>query len=96
MEIRDLCPDEMQFLEEMLYTALDWRHDVELPAREWVLEHPQVAPFHKAWGRDGDTGLVAEEDGRPCGLAWYRFFTEDDHGTLKRRKVSRVHWQDAQ
>ena len=80
MEIRDLRSDETAFLEEMLCTALAWRPDVELPPREWMLEHPQVAPFHTAWGRDGDTGLVAEEDGSACGLAWYRFFTEADHG----------------
>jgi len=80
VEIRDLRPDETDFLCEMLYTALAWRPDVELPPREWVLEHPQVAPFHTGWGRAGDVGLVAEEDGVPLGLAWFRFFTEDDHG----------------
>ncbi len=80
MEIRDLRSDETAFLQEMLYTALAWRPDVELPPREWVLEHPQVAPFHTAWGRGGDTGLVAEEDDALVGLAWYRFFTEDEHG----------------
>ena len=31
-------------------------------------------------GRDGDTALVAELDGRLVGLAWYRFFTDDVHG----------------
>ena len=80
MEIRDLRDDETPFLQEMLYVALDWRPDVELPSREWVLQHPQVAPFHTAWGRPGDTGLVAEEDDVPIGLAWYRFFTEGEHG----------------
>jgi GNAT superfamily N-acetyltransferase len=80
VEIRDLRPDETAFLEDMLYAALDWRPDVELPSRAWVLAHPQVAPFHSGWGRVGDTGLVAEEDGASCGLAWYRFFTEDEHG----------------
>ena len=80
MEIRDLRADETPFLREMLYTALDWNVDRELPPVEWILEHPQVAPFHTAWGRDGDTGLVAEEDGERCGLAWYRLFTEDEHG----------------
>lgn len=80
MEIRELGPDETSFLREMLCTALAWRPEVELPAREWVLEHPQVAPFHVAWGRAGDVGLVAERDGIPIGLVWYRFFTEDEHG----------------
>lgn len=79
MEIRDLRPDETPFLQEMLYTALAWRPDVELPPLDWVMEHPQVAPFQTAWGRDGDTALVAE-DGVPIGLAWYRFFTDAEHG----------------
>ena len=79
-EIRDLREDEVPFLEEMLYAALAWRADVELPPPEWVLAHPQVVVFHEGWGRDGDVGLVAEVDGTPVGLAWYRFFTEAEHG----------------
>jgi GNAT superfamily N-acetyltransferase len=80
MEIRDLRLDETPFLREMLYTALDWRQDVELPPVEWVLEHPQVAPFHIDWGRDGDTALVAEAEHARLGLVWYRFFTTEEHG----------------
>jgi ribosomal protein S18 acetylase RimI-like enzyme len=80
VQIRELRQEETPFLEEMLYAALAWRTDVELPPREWVLAHPQVVVFHAAWGRDGDVGLVAEESGRPIGLVWYRFFTDDEHG----------------
>ncbi len=80
MEIRELRPDEAAFLHEMLYAALAWRPGVELPPLEWVLAHPQVEPFHREWGRQGDVGLVAEEGGRPVGLVWFRLFTEDDHG----------------
>jgi GNAT superfamily N-acetyltransferase len=79
-EIRDLREDETAFLREMLYAALVWRPGVELPPPEWVLAHPQVVVFHEGWGRDGDVGLVAEEDGTPLGLAWYRFFTDAEHG----------------
>jgi GNAT superfamily N-acetyltransferase len=79
-EIRDLREDETPFLEEMLYAALAWRTDVELLPAEWVLAHPQVVVFHVGWGRDGDVGLVAEEGGTPLGLAWYRFFTDAEHG----------------
>jgi GNAT superfamily N-acetyltransferase len=31
-------------------------------------------------GRPGDTGFVAEDNGRPAGAVWYRFFTEGKHG----------------
>jgi GNAT superfamily N-acetyltransferase len=78
--IRELRPDELGFLREMLYAALAWRPDVELPPAEAVLEHPQVVVFHRDWGREGDTALVAEEDGRPVGVVWYRVFTESEHG----------------
>ena len=79
-EIRDLREDEVPFLQEMLYAALAWRADVELPPPEWVLAHPQVVVFHEGWGREGDVGLVAVVDDTPVGLAWYRFFTEAEHG----------------
>jgi len=78
--IRDLREDELGLLGEMLYAALAWRPDVELPPRELVLAHPQVSIFHEGWGRPGDTALVAEENGRPVGVVWYRFFTESEHG----------------
>jgi GNAT superfamily N-acetyltransferase len=80
MVIRDLEPAEAAFLQEMVYTALDWRAGVDLPPRELVLAHPQVVVFHEEWGRAGDTALVADVDGRLIGAVWYRFFTDDAHG----------------
>ena len=80
IEIRDLRADELEFLRDMLYAALDWRPDVELPPREFVLAHEQVVIYHDNWGREEDVALVAEDDGRPIGAAWYRFFTEAVHG----------------
>jgi GNAT superfamily N-acetyltransferase len=78
--IRELTDDDLGFLREMLYSALDWRPDAELPPIELVLAHEQVVIFHEGWGRAGDTALVAEENGRPVGVVWYRFFTETEHG----------------
>lgn len=78
--IRDLRDEEVGFLKQMLYTALAWRPDVQLPPVDWVLAHPQVSVFHEGWGRPGDTALVAELDGRPVGLVWYRLFTDETHG----------------
>ena len=78
--IRELTADDLPVLREMLYVALDWRPGGVLPPREFVLEHPQVVVFHEDWGREGDAGYVAEEDGKPVGAAWWRLFTEDRHG----------------
>lgn len=79
--IREVTPDDLPFLREMLYVALDWRPDVELPLpRELILEHPQVVVFHEGWGREGDAGYVAEEDGEAVGAVWWRLFTEERHG----------------
>jgi GNAT superfamily N-acetyltransferase len=80
IEIRELRDSDLDFLREMLYAALAWRPDVSLPPIEFVLAHPQVVVFHRDWGRAGDTALVAEEDGRPVGVVWYRFFTAAEHG----------------
>jgi ribosomal protein S18 acetylase RimI-like enzyme len=78
--IRDLADDEHAFLREMLYAALAWRPDRWLPPQALLVRLPQVAIFHKGWGRPGDTALVAEEDGRLVGLVWYRYFTNERHG----------------
>jgi ribosomal protein S18 acetylase RimI-like enzyme len=78
--IRDLRDDEEEFLRDMLFAALSWNPERHLPSREWVLDHPQAAIYHRGWGRPGDTALVAEEEGELLGLVWWRRFTEADHG----------------
>jgi len=80
MTIRDLRPDEHDFLREMLYAALDWRGDGSLPPPDVVLAHPAAEIYHRGWGRPGDVALVADEEGRLAGLAWCRLFTDEEHG----------------
>ena len=71
------APDR-QFLGRMLYEAATWRGVV---ADADVLRRPHIAVYIEGWGRDGDTGVVAEDErGNPIGAAWFRFFDAQDHG----------------
>ena len=67
VEIRELRPDETPFFREMLYTALAWRPDVELPPREWVLERISLSvdaenPAKRFHVRLGYVDLVPDDE----------------------------------
>jgi GNAT superfamily N-acetyltransferase len=78
--IRELIDSDRAFLREMLGAALYWRPDRHRIPKAVALRLPQVTMYSKEWGRAGDTGFVAELDGRPVGAVWYRYFTEEKHG----------------
>ena len=63
--IRQAGPQDVRFLRDMLKHAYHWRlnEDPDLP----------VARYVNNWGRPGDAGLIAWENG-PIGAAWYRVF----------------------
>ena len=69
--IRQAGPQDVRFLRDMLKHAYHWRlnEDPDLP----------VARYVNQWGRTGDAGLIAWENG-PVGAAWYRLFKEDAPG----------------
>jgi ribosomal protein S18 acetylase RimI-like enzyme len=78
--IRFATPEDLPFLQEMLYEAVCWRPDQPRPPIEEVLALPELAKLLDDWGRHGDTAVVAElEDGTPVGAAWYRFWTPENH-----------------
>jgi GNAT superfamily N-acetyltransferase/DNA-binding transcriptional ArsR family regulator len=78
--VRAIRADEVGHLQQVLYDAVSWDPDRVLPAYEIVVNHPQLLPYHQGWGRHGDHGVVAELDGEVVGAAFFRLFTEDDHG----------------
>jgi GNAT superfamily N-acetyltransferase len=71
--------EDFSFLATMLGEAAVWRPDKPTPTAEQVMADPRYAMYLAGWPRQGDYGLVAEQDG-PVGAAWYRTFTEASHG----------------
>ena len=80
LRIRELEGADADFLGAMLYAAVYWDPAKERLPAEFVLAHPALTIFHAGWGRAGDMGLVAELNGEPVGVVWYRLFTEAAHG----------------
>jgi len=60
---------DLPFLRNLLRHAYHWRvnvYETEIP----------VARYVDRWGRDGDAAVIALEEGRPVGAAWYRLYPE--------------------
>jgi len=76
---RPAVAEDFAFLATMLGEAAVWRPDKPTPSGDEVLVDPRYATYLAGWPRQGDYGLVAEQDG-PLGAAWYRTYTAASHG----------------
>jgi ribosomal protein S18 acetylase RimI-like enzyme len=76
---RPARPEDLPFLATMLGEAAVWRPDKHTPTAGEVMADPRYVMYLAGWPRPGDFGLVAEAEG-PLGAAWYRTYTETDHG----------------
>jgi ribosomal protein S18 acetylase RimI-like enzyme len=72
--IRPVEPRDIRFLRDMLHHAFYRR---EVPAGQ---DEQPVYRYVMAWGRRGDAGVLALDDGFPVGAAWYRLFKESEPG----------------
>jgi ribosomal protein S18 acetylase RimI-like enzyme len=79
LQCRPARTEDFTFLATMLGEAAVWRPDRPTPNAEQVMADPRYAMYLEGWPRHGDVALVAEHDG-PVGAAWYRTYTESDHG----------------
>ncbi len=79
VRFRTATSEDFTFLATMLGEAAVWRPDKDTPTADQVLADPRYAMYLAGWPRQGDFGLVAEQD-EPVGAAWYRTFTEEIHG----------------
>ena len=66
---------DVRFLRDMLHHAYYWKER----APEDAGPGP-VALYVKAWGRPGDSAVIAIDGGFPAGAAWYRLFPRDRPG----------------
>ena len=78
--LRALRADESEHVRWALFEAVTWDPERELPPFAVTIEHPELARYHRGWGRTGDLGVVAERGEEVVGVALARLFTEDDHG----------------
>lgn len=77
--VRNLQPDELDFLTDMLYESIHIPENK--PDKEALLGLPNLKKYSENWGRKGDRALVAfDESDRPIGAVWYRLFSEDNKG----------------
>jgi ribosomal protein S18 acetylase RimI-like enzyme len=65
---------DVRFLRDMLHHAYYWKE------RAPDSGPGPVALYVKAWGRPGDTAVIAIDKGFPVGAAWYRLFDRDQPG----------------
>jgi ribosomal protein S18 acetylase RimI-like enzyme len=80
VSIRALGADDVELVKWALYTAVSWNPARELPAYELLIEHPELARYHRDWGRPGDLGVAAQIGEEVVGVAFCRVFTDEDHG----------------
>jgi mannose-6-phosphate isomerase-like protein (cupin superfamily)/ribosomal protein S18 acetylase RimI-like enzyme len=77
-EYRAARPDDEAFLLRMLWIAFHWRDEAAGPDAWPDPDAPRK--YAGGFGREGDAGVVAEDDGAPVAAAWYRLLPAGDPG----------------
>lgn len=74
---RTATADDAAFLEDMLVEAANWPSHPGRSRTE-TLSDPAIAHYIDGWPQTTDMGIAVEENKRPVGAAWLRYFTEAD------------------
>ena len=69
----------MGFLKEMLFEAYFWDSALPRPSFAAFRGNVEFTKLLADWGRNGDRALIAIEDGRRIGAAWFRLWTPELH-----------------
>jgi len=79
VDLRPLDSGHRAFLEEMLFEAFFWNPAWPRPTLAVFREQPEFTKLLADWGRPGDRGVLAEEQGTRIGAAWFRLWTPEFH-----------------
>ncbi len=80
MLIRPVQADDLPFLWDMLWEAAAVDAGTRARGKDTALASPWNRKYLDSWGRAGDAGVVALDDGgRYLGAAWYRRFPVEAH-----------------
>jgi GNAT superfamily N-acetyltransferase len=79
LNIREIKPDEIPFLEEMLYQAIFTPEGSPKPDKSIIFE-PFLHHYIKDFGRKHDVCLVAEHENKLIGAVWSRVFSSEQKG----------------
>lgn len=71
---------DLEHVKWALFETVAWNPERPLPPFEFTIEHPELARYHRGWGRAGDLGVVAVDGDDVVGVALCRLFTDEDHG----------------
>jgi [ribosomal protein S18]-alanine N-acetyltransferase len=79
IEIREIKPNEYDFLREMLYEAIYFPAGTEkLPIS--IVDEPWLSKYVENFGRKGDFAFVLVDKNELVGAVWSRLLTEDKAG----------------
>jgi GNAT superfamily N-acetyltransferase len=70
---------DADLIAELFVLTADWRPGPGRGRAFWA-ERPEFATYTADWGRLGDGGIIAEDDGGFVGGVWWRLFLVGDPG----------------
>ena len=79
MKIRSSTKKDLPFLKKMLFEAFFWNPSLSSPEYQDFFKHPEFSKLMSKWGRPDDRAVIAVENDKPIGAAWYRFWTDENH-----------------
>jgi GNAT superfamily N-acetyltransferase len=80
LTIRPASASDEAFLRRMSILTARWRPGSPPLAEGDLAANPIHGRYLDGWMREGDAGVVAEDEGRAIGAAWFRVFAAAEPG----------------